>query len=164
MNMKYIYLFLIAGLTSCSFFTNQEAEVEEDNAPEQTTYGANVEENKAIDIRTMMKQLEGKDSAYVAVKGEITATCKMKGCWMKIQLPDENEMRVSFKDYSFFVPKEGVEGKTAVFEGYVKRSVISEEERRHFARDEGKSEEEINSISGVEEKLSFVADGVIIYN
>lgn len=110
----------------------------------------------------MLAQLENKDSIFVTVKGEITSTCRIKGCWMKIALPDGEEMRVSFRDYGFFVPKEGMEGKTAIIEGWVTKSTMDEAARRHFAKDAGKSEEEILAIKGDVEEVTFVADGVRI--
>ncbi|MGK7389396.1 MAG: DUF4920 domain-containing protein [Candidatus Cyclobacteriaceae bacterium M2_1C_046] len=163
--MRFIFLFLFIHLFSCNNSSedkNRTAEVNSD--PEHKNYGEMVQTASAINVSEMLEELEIKDSLLITVKGEITSTCKKKGCWMNVKLPNGDEMRVTFKDYGFFVPKEGVEGKTAVFEGYVTQTVVDEETRRHFAKDAGKSEEEINSIVGDEEKLTFVADGVVIYN
>jgi hypothetical protein len=71
-------------------------------------------------------------------------------------------MRVTFKDYGFFVPKEGMEGKEVVFEGVAKRKVTDVDMLKHFAEDAGKSQEEIDAITEPKVELTFVANGVII--
>jgi hypothetical protein len=47
--------------------------------------------------------------------------------------------------------------------GIAYREVVSVEMLRHYAEDAGKSKEEIMKITEPETKLSFEADGVIIY-
>ena len=70
-------------------------------------------------------------------------------------------MRVSFKDYGFFVPKD-ITGKTVVIEGTAKQSVTPVAELRHYAEDAGKSKDDIAKITEPEKALTFVADGVIV--
>lgn len=70
-------------------------------------------------------------------------------------------MRVSFKDYDFFVPKD-IEGKTVVFEGKAFSRVTPVKELKHYAEDAGKSKEEVAKITEPEKALVFVADGVIV--
>lgn len=170
--MKYL-LILLVFVAACNTNSKNTEEVAQEEATEQSTanelevveaslYGAEINADAAITLDEMMAQLETQDSLFVTVQGEINATCKMKGCWMNISMPDGDEMRVTFKDYGFFVPKEGMEGKQATFEGWVKKSIVTEEDRKHFAKDAGKSEEEIAAITGDEEQLAFVADGVVI--
>ena len=75
---------------------------------------------------------------------------------------DEDTVMVRFKDYGFFVPKEGVEGKIAVIRGEAFFDTLSVQLLQHYAEDAGKSEEDILSITEPEYALSFTADGVII--
>ena len=100
----------------------------------------------------------------VKIQGEITQTCSKKGCWMTLAVKGQDELRVTFKDYGFFVPKEGVEGKSAIVEGQLIKSVTEVETLRHFAEDAGKSKEEIAAITEPKEEYSFIASGVIIEN
>ena len=69
---------------------------------------------------------------------------------------------VRFRDYEFFVPTDGVNGKTAVIEGNLFLDTITVEMRKHYAEDAGKSEEEIAAITEPEYDINFIADGVII--
>ncbi len=137
--------------------------------PEQSedivgTYGDEITEKGAISVEAMVARLDQADTVNVKVRGEITATCAMKGCWMNLVMPDGQEMRVTFKDYGFFVPSEGMEGNEALIEGMLTRTVTDVETLRHYAADAGKSAEEIDAITEAKEELAFEAVGVIIYN
>lgn len=136
---------------------------QEEKLPLVGKYGAEISEDGAVSVEEMMASLTTSDTVNVKVKGEITATCAMKGCWMNLVLPNGEEMRVTFKDYEFFVPKEGMEGNMALIEGQLTRSLTDLETLRHYAEDAGKSEEEVMAITDEKEELSFVANGVIIY-
>ncbi len=102
------------------------------------------------------------EAETVQLSGEIESTCAMKGCWMKVKLSDGKTVRVTFKDYGFFVPTSGVQGKTATVNGQLSKKEISVETLKHYAEDAGKSEEEIAKITSPKMEYAFVADGVII--
>ncbi len=157
--MKKIYLCfaLLVVFAACS--PNEKQEV----PPVVGKYGAEIAEDGAVSVDEMLAQLNVSDTVQVKVKGEITATCAMKGCWMNLVLPNGEEMRVTFKDYEFFVPKEGMEGNMALIEGQLTRTLTDMETLRHYAEDAGKSEEEVMAITEDKQELSFVANGVIIY-
>ena len=78
-----------------------------------------------------------------------------------MQVSDEQNMHVSFKDYGYFVPKD-IDGKESIIEGYAYMETMSVDDLKHYAEDAGKSQEEIDAITEPETKLSFVADGVIV--
>jgi hypothetical protein len=80
---------------------------------------------------------------------------------MMIDLGGDEEMRVTFKDYDFFVPKD-ISGRTAIMEGTVKRKITDVATLRHYAEDAGKKPEEIAAIVDPVKSLVFVADGVIL--
>ena len=101
------------------------------------------------------------ESSLIKVQGTIISSCPKKGCWMQVKV-ESDTIQVMFKDYGFFVPKQGLENKTTIIEGYAKQDTISVEKLRHFAEDAGKSKTEINKIIAPEFKISFVANGVII--
>lgn len=86
----------------------------------------------------------------------------MKGCWMTVKTDDGEAMRVTFKDYGFFVPKQGVNGKATVIEGVMRKTVTDVAARQHYAQDAGKSQHEVAAISSPAEEYTFVASAVII--
>ena len=80
---------------------------------------------------------------------------------MTMDIGSGESMRITFKDYEFFVPKASA-GYKAVIEGKLTKEMVDVETLQHYAEDAGKSEEEIAKITEPEEKLSFEAVGVII--
>ena len=126
-------------------------------------YGAEITAEGTVSTTEMVAMLNASDSVAVKVQGEITATCAMKGCWMNLVMPDGEEMRVTFKDYGFFVPK-GMEGNMAIIDGVVTKTLTDVATLQHYAQDAGKSEAEIMAITEDKEELAFVANGVLIYD
>ena len=116
---------------------------------------------KASKTAAPFDQISEKDSLQTQMIGEIKEVCQAKGCWMTLDLGDDELIRVKFKDYGFFVPKDAA-GKTAVIEGIAKKEVIDVSELKHLAEDAGKSQKEIDAITEPKEELTFVAKGVII--
>lgn len=157
-------VFFVVLLASFAWACSQNQQTQEEVGAEKVgTYGAEISEDGAISVEDMLAQLSSSDSVMVKVKGEITATCAMKGCWMNLVMPNGDDMRVTFKDYGFFVPKEGMEGNVALIEGVVTKTITDVETLKHYASDAGKPEEEILAITEPKEELAFVANGVIIY-
>jgi len=66
------------------------------------------------------------DSVNSKMTAKVDAVCKSKGCWMKLNLEDGNQVMVKFKDYGFFVPKD-IEGKEVVINGKAFVNEVSSE-------------------------------------
>ena len=73
----------------------------------------------------------------------------------------QEEMRVKFKDYGFFVPVD-CGGSEAVFEGTATVTETSVADLQHYAQDAGASEEEIAAITEPKQEITFLANGVAI--
>ncbi|MGZ3937187.1 MAG: DUF4920 domain-containing protein [Flavisolibacter sp.] len=93
------------------------------------------------------------------IKGKVVEVCKAEGCWIRLQKADGSSMMVRAKDHAFFMP-ENILGKTVLVEGSASVKETSEEMRKHFAEDGGKSKEEIAKIKGPEKNVEFAAKGV----
>ena len=76
--------------------------------------------------------------------------------------PEGDTLMVRFRDYGFFVPKQGVEGKKAIIKGSAFMDTVAVEMLRHYAEDAGESEKDILKITEPEYVLGFIADGVLI--
>tara|TARA_R100001015_G_C4621546_1_gene178755 strand:- start:119 stop:658 length:540 start_codon:yes stop_codon:yes gene_type:complete len=105
--------------------------------------------------------MEGKDSLNIKIAAVAKDVCKKKGCWMKVETASGDMMRVTFKDYGFFVPMD-ITGKEVVMEGTAYLDTTSVEDLRHYAQDGGATEEEIAAITEPEIATTFVATGVMI--
>ncbi len=122
-------------------------------------FGSPVTEENAISVSKVDQNMVGE--ANLKLKGTIEAACQVKGCWMTMNLPDDRIMRVTFKDYGFFVPID-CSGKTAVIEGQLSEQIIPVAELKHLAQDAGKSDAEIEEITQPATELVFVANGVLL--
>jgi hypothetical protein len=143
----------------------QEIKVESKTAKvEYATFGAKFSEEKALTKSEMMKKyanLKKGDTISVKFKSTIKDVCKKKGCWMKMELADNSESFVRFKDYGFFVPL-NADNSDAIISGRAYLDVVSVDELRHYAEDGGKSKEEIEKITKPKVTYAFEADGVMI--
>ena len=131
------------------------------NAIGQNSYGSKIDEKGAVSVSELVTKMEGKDEMQAKVEGKVNNVCQAKGCWMTLDKGDGTTMRVTFKDYGFFVPK-NISGKTVVINGKAYVDVTSVDELKHYAEDAGKSKEEIAKITEPEKALAFEADGVIV--
>lgn len=126
------------------------------------SYGAPITADGAMSTADFANAMSQTDSMAVKLECEVITSCTKKGCWMTVQLPEGKQMMVRFKDYGFFVPTKGLEGKRAVLQGYATKEVVDVATLRHYAEDAGKSKEEIEKITQPEHNLMFLADGVLI--
>ena len=101
------------------------------------------------------------DSINSKMIAKVNSVCQAKGCWMTLDLGDEQEVMVKFKDYGFFVPKD-ISGKEVIINGKAYVKEVSIDVQRHYAEDAGKSLEEIAAITEVKKTFSFEADGVLL--
>jgi len=97
------------------------------------------------------------DSVNSKMIAKVDEVCKSKGCWMRLNLEDGNQVMVKFKDYGFFVPKD-IDGKEVVINGKAFVNEVSVD----YAEDAGKTPEEIAAITEVKKTYSFEADGVLL--
>ena len=126
-------------------------------------YGDKFSITQIEDYASVKKIISDYTDKDVKIEGKILSSCPMKGCWMKIK-SEEDTILVRFKDYGFFVPKNGIEGEKAIVNGKISVEKLSVEQLRHYAVDAGKSQEEIKLIKEPQVSLTFLADGVYIEN
>jgi hypothetical protein len=127
----------------------------------QTIYGEKTTAAGAIPASSIASKMKGLDSIKIKIKGTIASVCQRRGCWLQIDIGEGKAMRVRFKDYAFFVPKD-LSGKTVVLDGYAYNNITSVAQLRHYAQDAGKSEAEIEKITEPEVNLEYEAKSVIV--
>lgn len=125
------------------------------------SFGKKINPKDAQPASALVNEVKGTATVTAKVEGEVESVCQMSGCWMKVKLADGQTMRVTFKDYGFFVPKD-IAGKKVVFEGVAKNKIVSVADQKHYAEDGGASKEEIAKIKQDKNELTFVADGVLV--
>ena len=127
----------------------------------QVSYGENIEEGSIIDNSQIQNLFLAKGKFNAKLEAKVTDVCQMKGCWMKLDIGNEKEIMVNFKDYSFFVPK-NIIGKKVVVSGEAFKRNISVDELKHYARDRGEKESAISLIVEPKEIYSLIAKGVVL--
>ncbi len=147
-NMKRLFILTLISLLSLTGFAQQN-------------FGAKVTKEGAKPASELSSMMKGKKEVKVKLTGKILEVCQKKGCWMKLDLGNGQTMRITFKDYAFFIPKNAA-GKTVVIEGVASWQETSVEELKHYAKDAGKSQAEIDAIKEAKRELVFEADGVLI--
>ncbi|MEM9687808.1 MAG: DUF4920 domain-containing protein [Bacteroidota bacterium] len=165
--MKRVLVFIVvmAFLSACKKDAKTTATTQEENKEmAYQAFGAEISSEKALtvsDVSRKYANLKDGDTVTVKFKGEINEVCQKKGCWMTIDLDKEQTVMVRFKDYGFFVPMNAGAHETIV-EGKAFVRETSVEELQHYAKDAGKSEEEIAAITTPKRELAFEASGVLI--
>ena len=126
-------------------------------------FGAKITADQAINYDDVMAKMAVSDSVAMKVTGKVKEVCQTKGCWMTLvsDQPGYPEMRVTFKDYAFFMPKD-LSGKRVVVDGFARVETTSVEVLRHYAEDAKKSPEEIAAITQPKREVSFEASGVLV--
>lgn len=165
--MRFVMLLIICGLalSSCknkSSETNTETTQNSDIA--YASFGKKIVSNDAVIAKSMAAHYETMqqgDSIDSKIKAKVNNVCQAKGCWMTLDLGEDKEVMVKFKDYGFFVPKD-IAGKEVVINGKAYVKEVSVDEQRHYAEDAGKSAEEIAAITQPKRTYSFEADGVLV--
>lgn len=153
--MKTVYLALCIVFAFACNSVSQEA-------GKTGNFGETINAEGAVSPADLIASMEDKtEIEKIKVTGEVSSVCKKKGCWMKMDMGEASDMRITFKDYGFFVPLD-CDGKVATIEGkaYIQETPV--DELRHYAEDAGKSKEEIEAITEPLRELTFEATGVII--
>ena len=71
------------------------------------SFGEKISEDNTIskeEMHAKFKNLNEGDTLSVKFASRVNEVCKAKGCWMKLDLGNDAESMVRFKDYGFFVP------------------------------------------------------------
>ncbi|KPM49528.1 DUF4920 domain-containing protein [Jiulongibacter sediminis] len=114
--------------------------------------------NSLVNVNDLTEEMK---DMTVEVKGEVVEVCQVKGCWMKIKMDNGETMRVTFKDYGFFMPKD-LAGNSIIFKGVPTVATTSVEDLQHYAKDAGRSDAEVAQITQPKVEMTFEATGVLV--
>lgn len=162
--MKRILLsaVVVAFLAACNSQPKTELHAVE-NVKGKAIYGDSIVNDNVIQLAAVKTALKNESKVDLKVRGKVEEVCKKKGCWIMMKLDNGEEMRVTFKDYKIFLPKDVV-GKEVVLDGFAYRDTTTVEKLQHYAKDGGKSKEEIAAIVDPKIAIAFEAKGVAVMN
>jgi hypothetical protein len=95
------------------------------------------EGGEPISLADLMNNSQDYLDQEVLVETRIAKVCQKKGCFFVAQ-QGPSTVRVSFKDYGFFIPTDAG-GKEVVLLGTFSRKSVSQEEAEHYAADLGET-------------------------
>jgi hypothetical protein len=163
MKTAFLYFTVFVCLAACQSPGAASEGQAGEAALQPALYGQTVATaDQATPALQVPRLLQEQDSVYTTLKGTALTSCTKKGCWMTLDLGQGESMRVTFRDYGFFVPKD-LQGEQVVVEGILSRKISSPDEQRHYAEDAGKSPEEVAAIQEADTVYAFEAVGVLIY-
>jgi len=119
-------------------------------------YGAAMPHGKPVGLAAAIAATSF--NAPIHLTATVQEVCQKKGCWMILN-DGTSSVRVTFKDYAFFVPK-NLAGSVVHVYGVLTQTVLSEADARHYAEDGGDSKDEIAKIKGEQRELGFEASAV----
>jgi hypothetical protein len=124
-----------------------------------TQGGVSVEEMKAIIDST--GAFEGK------INTTLFGVCKKAGCWVTIDNPGGEPIRVVFGEHAFFVPVDTQEGREVIIEGMAVMDTTSVDMQKHFLDDAKEAGQEVpqsayDEITEPLVEISFNATGILI--
>ena len=111
----------------------------------------------ALPLAKIVAASEDYAGKQVKATATVAQVCQKKGCFFVAQDGD-TVARVTFVDYSFFVPTDAG-GKDVTIVGTFNRKVISEAQAKHFAEDAG---QDPSTVTGPREEYSIVATAVVV--
>lgn len=161
--MKYFslfFLFLVA--VACQNAPQHTTQKEADKiVPPTGNFGVEVSRDNAMHADGIPALFTSSDSVEATIFGKISASCKHSGCWMDLDMGNGDAIHITFIDESFTIPLDAA-GKNAVAEGIAIRELIPVEKLQNYAREDGKSEEEVAAITEPVYAYEFIATGVLI--
>jgi hypothetical protein len=85
-----------------------------------------------VTLTGLLAKPQEHEGKAVRVEGLVRRACEKKGCWMELATAEKGAgVRVTFKDYGFFVPLDSA-GATARVEGLVQVKELSEATAKHY--------------------------------
>jgi hypothetical protein len=161
--MKYLsFIFVILMAAACQNGPQPSAS-KDAGAPVPSTgnFGETVGTIQATPAANVAALFTSSDTIAATVNGNIKASCRHSGCWMDLDMGNGETVHVTFKDESFTIPLDAA-GKNAIAQGTAIRELITVEMLQNYAREDGKSDEEIAAITEPVYAYEFIADGVLI--
>lgn len=99
-------------------------------------FGAPLDESaKPMSLAALLEGPDEYVDTAVRVEARISQVCQKKGCFM-IATSGDKAVRISFRDYAFFVPTD-TGGKTVTVTGTFIERELSEKQAAHFREDAG---------------------------
>jgi len=154
---KFLISLILAGVSTLAIAQPPAGE-----AKPGDFYGEKISTDGALSFSDVVRKVQGgNDFSNVKFTAKVTDVCPKKGCWLKLETPQGEEVMVKMKDYAFFLPV-AAKGKQVVIEGEVIMKTTSIAELKHYAEDAKKTQAEIDAIKEPKKEVRVTAKGIVI--
>jgi hypothetical protein len=124
--------------------------------------GEKLPSGKALTVAELMASAATLDGKSALVEGDVRRACSRKGCWMELAPKADAKgpgIRVTFKDYAFFVPTDSAGSKARV-QGTVKVATLAPDLAAHY---ESEGATVPRGADGQPREIQIVATGVELH-
>lgn len=142
----------------CDHPTPSEGSASAKLGPRGTTVrGQKIDQAPNVRLADLIRSPEHHDGKAIVVEGKVRRACERMGCWMELADGDQAPgVRVTFKDYGFFVPLDSA-GARAKVAGTVKVVKLSDAAAAHYESEGGQV---AKPSKGERREVQLVATGV----
>lgn len=121
----------------------------------------------AISIEEMNAIVASSGSFEGKISAQLAGVCQTAGCWVTLENPGQEPMRVFFGAHDFFVPTNTAIGKEVILEGKTDIDTFTVEFQKHLLDDEVAAgnevpQEKYDEIKEDKIETSFIASGILI--
>jgi len=128
-------------------------------AGEVVMRGAPLGVSPVVPIPKLLEDPDAHVGKKITIQGVAERVCTKKGCWMELSPePGKPGLRVTFKDYGFFVPLDS-KGMKVRAEGEIALRELSKEHADHLAAEGARIH---RNADGTATEVGFVATGVVL--
>lgn len=158
MKLKSIFFaFTVASIIACNSLSKKNTDLE--NA---TLFGDTFNDTSVttVTMDSLYKLVPLSRPLDAVFSGKVQQVCQSRGCWIKLEATNGQSVFVD-TDEKITMPK-SIVGKNVAVNGYAFMDTTDVETLRHYAKDEGKSKEEIEKITAPLVEVSIRATGIKI--
>lgn len=119
--------------------------------------GRTITGGPTVTLAALIKSPEASNGKELVVEGSVRRACERRGCWMELaESKTGPAVRITFKDYGFFVPIDSA-GARAKVSGKLKVVSLSQDLATHYESEGANVPRDSN---GKAREIQIVADGV----
>lgn len=120
-----------------------------------------------VSVEEMIAIIDSTGAFTGKINTALFGICKKAGCWVTIDNPGGEPIRVVFGEHAFFVPVDTKEGREVIIEGVAVMDTTSIEMQKHFLDDAKETGQEVpqsayDEITAPLVEVSFDATGILI--
>ncbi|GAB1261367.1 DUF4920 domain-containing protein [Aurantivibrio plasticivorans] len=131
--LTFVCQVMTIAILSTMVFADSEKGFNNDT-PTQT-YGGKITKDTPIDLAKAIALADSGSQQTILVEATVGSVCQKKGCWLSLE-DTHSPVRVTFKDYGFFVPPT-IKGRNVLVEGTIHKKTLSLAESKHYTQDAG---------------------------